>query len=91
MLLRAGQQISSLSYTIIMKAINNYTPEFKAKVVMEILSEVSWLKKSIQILGPDWKKKCVDFGDSALTISRQAEFFGINHSKYCECERNSVK
>lgn len=33
------QQISNLSYTIIMKARNNYTPEFKAKVVLEILSE----------------------------------------------------
>jgi len=34
------QQIENLSYTNMMKARNNYTPEFKAKVVLEILSEV---------------------------------------------------
>jgi len=34
------QQIENLSYTNTMKARNNYTPEFKAKVVLEILSEV---------------------------------------------------
>ncbi len=47
----------------------------------QLTYEVDWLKKkSTQILVPDWKKKCVDFSDSCLTISRQAELLSINRS-----------
>jgi putative transposase len=128
-----------------MKARNKYSPEFKAKVVLEILSEVEtvnqiaakyeispvvlsrwkkefrerasevfkkgpsesekeleqskehiaelerkvgqltyevdWLKKNLHKSSDQvGRKKCVDFSDSCLTISRQAELLGINRS-----------
>lgn len=128
-----------------MKARRNYTPEFKAKVVLEILSEVEtvnqiaakyeisplvlsrwkkdfmerasgvfkkgpsesekeleqskehvavlerkvgqltyevdWLKKNLYKYSDSARrKKCVDFSESCLTISRQAELPSINRS-----------
>jgi len=128
-----------------MRTRNNYTPEFKTKLVLEILSEVEtvnqiaakyevspvvlsrWKKEFLERAsevfkkGPskaekeleqskehiaelerkvgqltyevDWleknlhkssdligRKKCVDFSDPCLTISRQADLLGINRS-----------
>jgi transposase-like protein len=60
------QQIENLSYTNIMKARNNYTPEFKAKVVLEILSEVETVNQIAAkyeispVVISRWKKKFLE-------------------------------
>jgi len=138
-------RIENLSYTETMKKRMNYTPRFKAKIVLEILSEestinqiaakysispmvlsrrkkefmerasevfkkgpsesekeldqskehiaelerkvgqltyeVDWLKRNLQRFSdPAGRKKHVDFGESRITISRQADLLGINRT-----------